>query len=276
MQVATDTSTFLMRRSSYISINFLGWLWCLGYTGVASSSLVLSTWLWSTSSHTITIFIQWQEILCALLWFVAIASLAGAVFVMRFLSSTRMGYRKSMLTIGGEGILLARDLSAENFLSIFYVLYSGFLCFCLLLAGLLPEVLAGWLRHLIPSGLVVPGSILLILLGIAGFVISSIAGILLGIGCVGMVSTCGKIGKEQSYRLNDRLNLHIDGEILTISYPGKAETMLDLHLLSGEDQKRICLWLQKQGDIVQSGQEDFPGETGLLMEEAPQRFLLVG
>jgi hypothetical protein len=87
---------------------------------------------------------------------------------------------------------------------------------------------------------------LAMLLSLAGIVVSIVALSFIVIGCVGCISFCRKLGSSHTYQLNGQATLRIDNFVLTISYPGSPESLVDLNLLAAEDQRQLLALLHKR------------------------------
>jgi hypothetical protein len=116
---------------------------------------------------------------------------------------------------------------------------SAFWCFIAVLVGLCPSMLPGWTLHLSSALLVVIATTIAVILSLVGLVLSIVALAFILIGCIGCVSFCYKLGLSHTYELNGRTSLSIDNFVLTIIQPDRPESMIDLRLLSTEDQSRL-------------------------------------
>ncbi len=242
IQPAPDTYRFHLGRSSYIRVSVFSTLMLVSLLTCALIALLLSSALWPTYTHDFTPYLKWQDALVALLWFSAFISLGGSVFVIRFLYALYCGYRTGMLTLVKDSSLVVRDLAAENLASIFWIMNSAFWCFVAVLVGLLPMMLIGWTLHLPHPALIVIASGTAVVLSLAGLVASVVAGSFIVVGCIGVISFCRKLGGAYTYTLSSHAALRIDNYVLTVTYPGMPESMLDLRLLS-EDDVRLLLSL---------------------------------
>jgi hypothetical protein len=146
----------------------------------------------------------------------------------------------------GKSTVTVRDLSPENLKSIIWILNSAFWCFGSALIGLVPAILVGWTLQITNPVLMVFTTGLAILLSLAGLVVSIISVVFLLISCVGGISFCRKLGSSHTYQLNGQATIRIDNFVLTISYPGHPESMVDLNLLSTEDQCQLLSLLHKR------------------------------
>jgi hypothetical protein len=88
-----------------------------------------------------------------------------------------------------------------------------------------------------------------ILLGIAGMALSVTFGSFVVVGCLGAITFCRNLGAERTYPLNDHTTLRLDDAILTIIYPGKPESMIDLASLDPADQRCLLALLHDRLDI---------------------------
>jgi MFS family permease len=246
VQPVINAYRFCLGRSQYKRVRARGWLFFGGFLLVALGALVLGGLLWGTYTHTFTPYLKWQDALVALLWFIAFASLGGSITVVRFLCALHAGYRQGMLTLTDDNTLTVRDLSHENLISIFWMVNSAFWCFVVVLVGLVPLILIEWTLHLPTPALAVLATGLAIILSLAGLAVSIIAAGFIVIGCIGAVSFCRKVGSSHVYKLSSEITLRIDNFVLTIICPGKAESMIELDLLTPGDQCDLLSLLYKR------------------------------
>jgi hypothetical protein len=246
IQTVKDTYRFDLARSQYARIRNLGWLFFLGLIVCAIAGVVCGALLWQTYSHDFTLYLKWQDALVALSWFISFLAVTGTVLVVRFLHALREGHTAGMLTFEGHTTVLVRDLSSENMKSIFWIMNSSFWCFVTALIGLVPAILVGWTQHIANPVIMVVTTGLAMLLSVAGIVVSIVALSFIVIGCVGCISFCRKLGSSQTYQLNGQATLRIDNFVLTISYPGSPESLVDLNLLSAENQRQLLDLLHKR------------------------------
>ncbi len=150
-----------------------------------------------------------------------------------------------MLTLVRNRSLTVRDLSAENFVSVLWMMNSAFWCFVAVLVGLLPEVLIQWTLHLSNLLLAILTTALTVVLGIGGLALSLVAIGFIVLSLVGVVSFCRKLGAPQTYELGNRTVLHINRLVLTIMSPGKQESIIDLKLLDPADQTTLLSLLSE-------------------------------
>ena len=144
---------------------------------------------------------------------------------------------------------------------------SAFWCFMTILLGLFPAVLIGWTLHLPSLLLVVIATSIAVILSLAGLVISIVALTVLILGCIGCISFCRQLGSSHTYQLDGHTKLSIDKFVLIIIQPDKAASMIDLHLLSVEDQKRLLLLLRSHWiDAQQKWSPDFGPEVAQALE----------
>lgn len=246
VQMVKDTYRFDLARSQYSRIRSLGWLFLFGLIVCAIAGVVCGALLWQTYSHDFTLYLKWQDALVGLSWFIAFMAVAGSMLVVRFLYALHEGHTAGMLTFEGPATVMVRDLSSENMKGIFWIMNSSFWCFVTALIGLVPAILVGWTMHIANPVIMVATTGLAVLLSVAGIAISIAALSFIVIGCVGGVSFCRKLGSSQTYQLNGQATLRIDNFVLTISYPGSAESLVDLNLLSAEDQRQLLDLLHKR------------------------------
>jgi hypothetical protein len=224
-----------------------------GLLSLALVTLVLGMVMWKTYNHRFTFYLKWQDALVALLWFISFLSIGGSIMTGRFLYAVHAGSQQGMITLSGNHRLVARDLSSLNLVSIFWMLHSTFWCFVALLLGLVPAILIGWTLRITNQTWMIATTILAALLSLAGITMSIAAAVIILIGCIGAISFTRKLGAAQSYALNNRTILRIDDFVLTISYPGTEEAMVDLNLLDKADQPKLLSllrerWMGAQGD----------------------------
>ncbi len=255
IQSTVDTYLFRVGRPSYVRTRLLGLLWLGGFFSCACLALLLSAWLLATYDHTFTFYLKWQDALVAFLWAIALFSLIGCVFALRFLFALHIGYTRGMLTLVKDKHLAVRDLSPENMVSGFWMMHASFWCCVTVLVGLLPAMLLGWTISIANPILMVLATGVLILLGIAGLVLSITFGSFVVIGCFGAITFCRNLGAERTYSLNDHTVLRLDGTILTIIYPGKPESMIDLASLDPSDQRCLLALLDGRLDIQHPREE---------------------
>lgn len=261
-----DIQQFDLALSQYKRISTLGWLFVLALVMTAGITITFGILLWETYRHNFTFYLKWQDALLSLSWFIAFIALGGTVLAGRFLYALRKGHTQGMIILVGNTIHV-RDLSPENLGSIFWVMNSAFWCFIAVLVGLFPSILLGWTLHLPYPLLIVISTGIAIILGLAGLVVSIIAISFIVIGCIGCISFCYRLGSSHTYELNGRTSLSIDKFVLTIIQPDRPESMIDLHLLSVKDQKRLLLLLRKHWiEAQQKWSPDFGAEIARTLE----------
>jgi hypothetical protein len=246
IQTVKDTYRFDLARAQYSRIRTLGWLFLLGLIVCAIAGVVCGAILWRTYAHDFTLYLKWQDALVALSWFISFLAVTGSMLIVRFLYALHAGHTAGMLTFEGHTTVVVRDLSSENMKSIFWIMNSSFWCFVTFLIGLVPLILVGWTMHIANPVIMVVMTGLAVLLSVAGVVVSIVALVFIAIGCVGGVSFCRKLGSSQTYKLNGQTTLRIDNFVLTISYPGSPESLVDLNLLSAENQRQLLSLLHKR------------------------------
>jgi hypothetical protein len=244
IQPTQDTQLFALSLRQYKRINTLGWLFVTALALIASGTITLGIFLWETYAHNFTPYLKWQDALLALSWFIAFITLGGIILAARFLHASRKGYTQGMIILIGNTIRV-RDLSPENLKSIVGIMNSAFWCFIVALIGLTPAILIGWTLHLSPTPLLIITTAIAVILGLAGLIISIIALSFIIIGCIGTISFCRELGSWHTYELDAHTNLSIDNLVLTIIQVDRTESMIDLHLLSIEDQKHLLLLLRE-------------------------------
>lgn len=276
MQPIPDTYCFHLGCTQYQRVKLRGWLFLASFVVAASVSFFLGCLLWKSYTHVFTPYLKWQDAVVALLWFIAFISLGGSGVVVRFLCELHAGYHKGTLTLDSKNILKVRDLSHENLISIFWMMNSAFWCFVAVLVGLIPLILIEWTLH-IPSPLLsIVATGLAILLSLAGVVVSMIAAVFIVIGGIGAINFCRKLGSSHIYRLSSEHTLRIDNFVLTIIHPGRPETMVDLDLLTAEEQRRLLSLLYKRWkDAQEAWNPCFGDEIEQALEKAEPGEVLV-
>jgi len=263
-QPANALHTFRLGKTAYRRTTLLSLLMMVGLLLCAVLAVCGCVWLWGKYDHHFTLYLKWQDALIGLLGAISFIGFGGCILIARFLFALHNGYRKSVFTLY-EHTLEARDLSPQNLLSIFWSLNAAFWCSVAALIGLLPAVLIGWTLKLSDPMLLVLATGGTILLSIAGLVVSIISVVFIVIGVVGLVSFTQKLGAALHYELDNRAALRIDRSVLTIIYPGKQETMIDLRLLDPEDQ---CLLLALLRERWQSARKEWNPDLGEEIEQA--------
>jgi hypothetical protein len=246
IQSATDTYCFNLERSQYMRIRSYAWLCLVGLLVCGFIGVLAGILLWKTYTHTFTPYLKWQDALVSLSWFIPFVALGGSVLIIRFLHALYAGYTEGMVTFIGKDTILVRDLSAENLKSIFWLMNSAFWCFVTALVGLVPAILIGWTLKLANPFLLFSTTGIAIILSIAGVIISIAAASVVVIGFVGGISFGRKLGSSNTYQLNGQATIRIDNFVLTIIYPGNPESMVDLNLLTIDDQRQLLSLLHKR------------------------------
>ena len=243
-QSALHTYLFRLGRKAYIRTGLLGWLLFTAFLVCAIAFAIFGVKLLPMYSHAFTPYLKWQDALVALCWYITLISLLGCVLIIRFLYALRTGYHKEMLILTDSAITV-RDLSHENLSSIFWLVSTALSCFLATLAGLLPEMVLGWTLQLASPLWAVVGTMVMIVLSVAGLAVSLPAFSFVIIGLVGSISFCKKMGSPHIYRLTNQASLSIDGFVLTIIYPDAPESMIDLKSLNPEDQRLLLCLLRE-------------------------------
>jgi hypothetical protein len=264
-ELMENVSSFRLGRSAYKQIVMRSWLMLTGLLSLALVTLVLGIVMWKTYNHHFTLYLKWQDALVALLWFISFLGMGGSIMIGRFLHAVHAGSEQGMITLIENSNLVARDLSSLNLASIFWMLHSTFWCFVAVLLGLVPAILIGWTQHITNQTLMILTTILASLLSLVGITVSISAAVIIAIGCIGAVSFTRKLGAARSYVLNNRTILRIDDFVLTISYPGTEEALVDLNLLDKGDQPLLLLLLHERWI---GGQDDWNPEFGEEIEAA--------
>jgi len=235
-----------LTRQSYQRTSLLAWLMLGGFLLCALLGITGGMLLWPTYSHEFTLYLKWQDALVAGSWCVALVSLGGCVLVLRFLHALHQGYQGPMLTLEDKNKLSGRDLSPKNFASIFWLVATTFSCFIAMLVGLIPTVLIGWTLHLSNPVLLVFATGIAFLLSLGGLIVSVPSGLFFLIGLMGGISFCRKMGARQTYILNSQTTLRINGFVLAIIQPDSPESLIDLQLLSPQDQRQLLTLLRER------------------------------
>jgi hypothetical protein len=246
VQLAQDTYRFDLGRAQYQRIRTIGLLFFCVLIICACVGITVGILLWKSYPHDFTPYLKWQDALLSLSWFMAFIILGGAVMVGRFLHALRAGYTQGMVTLVGNSAITVRDLSAENLKNIFWIMNSAFWCFVTVLVGLLPVMLIGWTLHLSNILLVILTTSIAILLSLAGFVVSIIAASFIVVGCIGLVSFCRKLGSSHTYQLDNHATIRMDNLTLAVTYPGTAESVVDVNLLAPDDRQQLLSLLRKR------------------------------
>jgi len=246
IQMIKDTYRFDLGQEQYSRVRRLGWLFFVGLVICALAGITGGILLWRTYLHNFTFYLKWQDALVALCWFVAFDAIGGCILIARFFHALYQGKTAGMVTFEGKNTITVRDLSAENLKSIFWILNSSFWCFVVALVGLVPAILVGWTLQLSNPILMVCTTGLALLLSLAGIIVSIVSISFILIGCVGGTSFCRKLGSSHTYQLNGQATIRIDNFVLTISYPGFPESMIDLNLLAAENQRHLLSLLHKR------------------------------
>ena len=246
IQPVRDTYRFDLKYTQYMHIRTRSLLFFFALVVCVIVAITLSSLLWKTYTHNFTPYLKWQDALVALSYFIAFTASGGCILIARFLHALHAGRTRGMVTIGSDRTITVRDLSAENLLSIFWIMNSAFWCFVAVLVGLLPAILIGWTLHLSNSVLVILTTSIAVILCVAGLILSIVSLSFVVIGCIGSVSFCRRLGSSHIYSLNGQATIRIDNFVLTITYPGKPESMIDLRLLEAHDQRQLLSLLHKR------------------------------
>lgn len=260
-----ETQVFRLERRAYKRTLRQGWCWCIGYLSDAGLALIGGLLLLPTYTHVWTPYLKWQDALVSLLCFVGLLGLAGVIFVLRFLYTLHAGYTTGILHINSDHTMAVRDLSHENFISIFWMMHAAFWCFILVLLGLSPEILLRWTLHFANPMLAFFTTTLAVLLSLAGLALCAVFGFFILVGSVGLFNTCRNLGALYTYKLDNRITIRLDGSNLTVIYPDKPEAMLDLNALKPAERQRLFALLQECAIEVQSIQEEGLDENQLVM-----------
>ncbi len=245
IQSAQSAYHFHLGRAKYLRIRLLAWLLLVGLIVCATLAVSAGILLWMTYVHSFTFYLKWQDILIALAWFIAFTACGGSALIVRFLYVLHAGYTQDMVMLVDDALLTVRDLSPENLKSIFWLMNSALWCFLVVLVGVVPAMLIGWTVHLANPLLMVLTTAIAGVLGLAGLIGSVIAASFIIIGCIGGISLGRKLGSSHTYQLSGQAVIRIDSFVLTIMYPGRPESMVDLDLLTPSDQRQLLSLLHK-------------------------------
>lgn len=245
IQSATDTYLFRLGTAAYSYARTRSWLWLGGFFLMGLSTLLLGLHLWPTYVHTFTWYLRWQDGLVSLFFFITLLCLGGCLFSLRYMVALHAGHSHDLLTVSQDHTLTIRDLSPENLIGVFWMLHAAFWCFITVLVGLVPEVLLGWTLRLPSLSLVILATTVAVLLSIGGLVLSITFGWFILMGIFGAGPLFLKLGAPCTYKLDIHMVLRIDGTVLTVIYPGKPESTIDLAALD-EDDKKVLLPLLKE------------------------------
>lgn len=245
IQSTTDSYLFRLGTAAYRQARTRSWLWLGGFFLVGIATLLLGLRLWPTYVHTFTLYLRWQDGLVALLFFITLLCLGGCLFSLRYMAALRVGQRHGILTVSKDHTLTIRDLSPENLLGVFWMLHAAFWCFITVLVGLVPEVLVGWTLHLPSLPLIVLATAVAVLLSIVGLVLSITFSWFILLGIFGAGPLFNNLGAPCTYKLDIHMVLRIDGTVLTVIYPGKPESTIDLAALDADDKQALLPLLQE-------------------------------
>ncbi|MDQ6660281.1 MAG: hypothetical protein M3Z24_04865 [Chloroflexota bacterium] len=231
------------------------WLFLCGFLLCAVISCVLGIMLLSTYAHAFTPYLKWQDALLAMLWYITLCSLWGCILTLRFLYALHLGYRREMIKVVDDHTLIVRDLSHKNLSSIFWLIGTTVSCFAAALIGLIPEMLLRWTLQLSPLLLSFVATVILIIIGVAGLVVTITAIGFVVIGWAGSISFSRNMGAPHTYYLTAHAHLAIDNFVLTILYPDSPESMVDLNLLHADDQRHLLFLLRKRWQDAQDARD---------------------
>ncbi len=276
MKSMHTTYRFNLKRAQYQRTRILGAIFCGVLVFVASIGIFLGLLLWKTYTHGFTPYLKWQDALLSLSWFIAFVALGGCVMIIRFLHALHSGVTHGMVLLNEDRTITVRDLSSENLKSIFWIMNSAFWCFVAALVGLFPAILVGWTLHIQNPVLMIVTTGIAILLSLAGLIVSVISVFFIVVGCIGIVTFCRKLGSSHTYTLNSQVMLRIDNFVLMISYPSERESLVDLNLLSLEDQRRLLFLIHERWlDHRQFWSPELGEEIAVALETAQRSPALV-
>lgn len=276
IQSAENTYHFHLGRKPYLRTSLLAWVLIVASLCGAGVSAWLGLAFWPAYSHVFTLYLKWQDALLAILWFISFILVWASVLVARFLFALRAGYRSGMVILEDNISLTARDLSPKNLASIYWMIGTALSCFLAALVGLVPEILIGWTIHLPHPALVFICTAVAIGLSLAGLAVTLVAASFIVIGFIGSFSFGRKLGAPQTYKLTNQTVLRIDGFVLTVIYPDKPESMIDLDLLDPEDQPLLLSLLKQRWlGAERAWNPEFGDEIEAALEEAERSAVLI-
>jgi hypothetical protein len=276
IQSAENTYRFHLGHKPYLRTSLLAWVLIVASLSGAGVCAWLGLAFWPTYSHVFTLYLKWQDALLAILWFISFILVWASVLVARFLFALRAGYRSGMVILEDNSSLTARDLSPKNLASIYWMIGTALSCFLAALVGLVPEILIGWTIHLPHPALVFICTAVAIGLSLAGLAVTLVAGSFIVIGFIGSFSFGRKLGAPQTYKLTNQTVLRIDGFVLTVIYPDKPESMIDLDLLDPEDQPLLLSLLKQRWlGAERAWNPEFGDEIEAALEEAERSAVLI-
>jgi hypothetical protein len=279
LETISCRSVFYPGRSSYARTRLLALLSLGGYLACAVLFAWLGARLFGTYAHTFTLYLKWQDLVEVLCWSLSTIALGGCVVVARFLYALREGSRRGMVEVVGNRELTVRDLSPKNLASIFWMVGTAASCMVAAVVGLVPISLINWTLHLPHPALVVLGTFIAFALVIAGLVLTAISGSFVVIGWVGGISFCRNLGAPHTYDLSAQTTLMIDDFILTVIYPDRPESMIDLDQLHPDDQRHLLFLLRERWlDAHRPWNPHLGEEIDAALEEAQhgEHYTLVG
>jgi hypothetical protein len=250
IQPANDMYAFHLPKAPYKRIRLLASFFIAASLLGAAVCAALGVLFWPTYIHRFTPYLKWQDALLATLWYSSFMLLGGSVILIRFLFALRAGRRHSMLNVCPDRSLTVRDLSPQNFRSIYSMVGAALSLFLAALLGLAPDILIGWTLHLPHPALVLLATAIAILLSLAGLALTLISASFIVVGIIGSVSFTRQLGGPHTYQLTDQTSLRIDSLILTITYPDRPETLFDLNLLAPFHQQRLLQLLHVYWPVV--------------------------
>jgi hypothetical protein len=234
-----------LSRKQYLRITLLAWLLIAASLTVAVTTATLGALFWPTYVHNFTFYLKWQDALLATLWYYSFILVSGCILTARFLFALRAGYEEGMFLLRKDTIAV-RDLSPKNLASIYWLVGTALSCFLAALVGLAPDMLIGWTIHLSSPVLAMACTIAAIVLSLAGLVVTLVSGSFIIIGIAGSPSFSRNMGALHTYALTSQATIRIDGNVLTMIYPDKPETLFDLDLLEPEDRQLLLHLLRKR------------------------------
>lgn len=275
-------SVFYPGRASYARTRLLALLLLGAYLLCAALFAWMGVRLSGTYAYTFTLLLRWQDLAKVLCWSLASILLGGCALVLRFLYALRVGEHAGIVEMVGKSELTVRDLSAKNLGSVFWLVGTALACMTAAVVGIVPISLLNWSLHVPHPALVVLSTCLVIVLAIAGLMLTAISGAFVVIGWVGSISFCRNLGAPFTYDLSAQTTLMIDDFVLTVISPDRPESMLDLDQLQPDDRRSLLFLLREQWLEAHRpwnpllGEEIAAALDGASDAEQSERYTLVG
>lgn len=229
------------RRASWLAALQMGVFVLCIVLGLSTSWM-----LWPTYTHVWTFYLKWQDAILLSGCCLAFLALVGCGLCIRFYMAQRAGVEQGIVTLQDGNVLIVRDLSPKNYLSIYSLVFTAFACFIVMLIGLSPWVLLGWTVHLTNPVFAVFATLIALLLALGGLAISLPFGSFIIIGLVGSLSYGQRMGAAEKYILQDQTIVRIDGYVLAIIQPDRPEALVYLDLMTTEGRRSLLMILQER------------------------------